>query len=137
MSRTRPYTPLINVVDVFATICEITDGKLPDSKEIAPDSFSFLPCLNQSKRAHQRTSMVTADARGMHAIRMGAWKYINNVTHQAWSEGKQGTFKNAKPQLYNLADDPSESTNLVDERPDIAKKLARELSRIRKARSTG
>ena len=127
---------MISMVDVFATICDITDGRLPDSRETAPDSFSFLPCLNQSRGAHQRMSMVTADARGMHAIRMGDWKYIDNTTPQAWSEGKQGTFKNAKPQLYNLADDPSESINMVDEKPDIAKELARELNRIRKARST-
>ncbi len=80
--------------------------------------------------------MVTADARGMHAIRMGDWKYIDNTTPQAWSQGKQGTFKNVKPQLYNLVDDPSESIDMVDEKPYIAKKLARELNRIRNARST-
>jgi len=127
---------MINMVDVFATICDITDGKLPDSKEVAPDSFSFLPCLKQSRGARQRMSMVTADARGMHAIRMGDWKYIDNTTPQAWSEGKQGTFKNVEPQLYNLADDPSESVNMVDEKPDIARQLARELNRIRKSRVT-
>ena len=80
--------------------------------------------------------MVTADARGMHAIRMGDWKYIDNTTPQTWSQGKQGTFKNVKPQLYNLADDPLESVNLVGQKPEIAKKLANELNRIRNARST-
>jgi arylsulfatase A-like enzyme len=80
--------------------------------------------------------MVTADARGMHAVRMGDWKYIDNATPQAWSEGKQGTFKKVEPQLYNLADDPSESINLVDKKSEIAKALSEELNRIRKARST-
>jgi arylsulfatase A-like enzyme len=127
---------MINMIDVFATICDITDSKLPDSKEVAPDSISFLPSLTQSNKAHQRTSMVTADARGMHAIRMGDWKYIDNTTPQTWAEEKQGTFKNVKPQLYNLADDPSESINLVDQKPEIAKELTRELNRIRNARST-
>jgi len=128
---------MISMVDVFATICDITDGRLPDSKEIAPDSLSFLSCLNKSsKEAHPRTSMVTADARGMHAIRMGDWKYIDNTTPEAWSQRKHGTFKNVQPQLYNLANDPSESTNLVDEKPDIARELASELNRIRNARST-
>jgi len=127
---------MINMLDVFATVCEITDGKLPDSREVAPDSFSFLPSLKQSRGAHQRMSMVTADARGMQAIRMGDWKYIDNTTPGAWSEGKQETFKNVEPQLYNLADDPSESTNLVDKKPDVARKLAEELNRIRKARLT-
>jgi len=127
---------MINMVDVFATVCDITDGKLPDSREVAPDSFSFLPCLKQSRKAHQRTSMVTADARGMHAIRMGNWKYIDNTTPQAWSQGERGTFKNAKPQLYNLTDDPSEDVNLYAKKPEIARALSEELSRIRRARST-
>jgi arylsulfatase A-like enzyme len=127
---------MINMVDVFATLCDITDSRLPDSKEVAPDSFSCLPCLKQSKKTHQRTSMVTADARGMHAIRIGDWKYIDSTTPQVGAQGKQGTFKNIKPQLYNLVDDPFESINLVSQKPEVAKKLTRELNRIRNARST-
>jgi hypothetical protein len=67
---------------------------------------------------------------------MGDWKYIDNTMPQAWSEGKQGTFKNVEPQLYNLAEDPAESTNLIGQKPDIARKLATELKRVRNARST-
>ncbi len=127
---------MINMVDVFATISEITHGNLSDSKEVAPDSFSFLPSLLQSGKTHQRTSMVTANARGMHAVRMGDWKYIDNSTPHAWSHGKRGIFKNVKPQLYNLAEDISESVNLAVQRPEIAEEMARELNRIRNARST-
>jgi len=119
---------MINLVDIFATVCEITDGKLPNSKNVAPDSFSFLPSLTQSKKTHERISMVTADVKGTHAIRRGNWKYIDNTSPQ----GK----KNGKAQLYDLADDPSESVNLYDKKPGIAKKLLDELNRIRKVRST-
>jgi len=43
---------MINLLDVFATVCEITDGELPASKDIAPDSFSFLSTLlNKTKKA--------------------------------------------------------------------------------------
>ncbi len=80
--------------------------------------------------------MITADARGKHSLRRGDWKYIDDTTPQAWSQGKQGTFKNATPQLYNLADDPTESRNLIDQEPDIVKRLARELNRIRNTQST-
>lgn len=127
---------MINMVDVFATICEITDGRLPESKEVAPDSFSFLDALVESGNRHERVSMVTADARGTHALRRGPWKYIDNTTPQAWSQGKQGTFKDVMPQLYHLADDPAESTNLADQRPDVVNELAAELNHIRNAPGT-
>lgn len=121
----------INMVDVFATVCDITEGKVPESKDVAPDSLSFLASLTQSDKKHSRTSMVTADARGMHALRKGNWKYIDNATPQAWSQGKPGTFKNARPQLYNLADDPAETQDLADAKPEIVNELAEELKRIR------
>jgi len=119
---------MINLLDIFATVCDITDGKLPNSKNVAPDSFSFLPSLAQTKKTHERISMVTADVKGIHAIRKDNWKYIDNTLPQ----GK----KNGKPQLYDLAADPSESTNLYDKKPEIANKLLDELNRIRKVKST-
>lgn len=126
----------INMVDVFATVCDITEGKVPESKDVAPDSLSFLASLTQSDKKHPRTSMVTANARGMHALRKGNWKYIDNATPQAWSQGKPGTFKNARPQLYNLADDPAETQNLADAKPEIVNELAKELNRIRRMQAS-
>jgi len=119
---------MISLVDIFATVCEITDGKVPNSKDVAPDSFSFLPSLTRSKKKHERISMVTADVKGTHAIRMGNWKYIDNTSPQGKKKGK--------PQLYDLAADPSESVNIYDKKPGIAKKLLDELNRIRKVQST-
>lgn len=127
---------MINMVDVFATLCDITDGRLPQNKEVAPDSFSFLPALTGRQPGTVRASMVTANAKGMHALRMGTWKYIDNTTPQAWPQGKSGSFKNVKPQLYNLSDDPSESKNRLDEAPELARKMMMELQRIRNASST-
>ena len=118
---------MICVMDIFATICEITDGKLPASKDIAPDSISFLPSLIQSEKKG-RDSLVTADVYGLHAIRRGNWKYIDNTTPEGKTKGK--------PQLYDLTQEPSESINLHDKNPEIAKALSDELNRIRKVRST-
>ena len=119
---------MISVMDIFATVCDITDGTLPASMDIAPDSFSILPALMQSKEKHGRESLVTADVKGIHAIRKGNWKYIDNTTPEKTKKGKA--------QLYHLADDPSESTNLIDQKPDIAKDLSDELNRIRNAQAS-
>ncbi|MCK5463455.1 MAG: arylsulfatase, partial [Bacteroidales bacterium] len=70
---------MINLLDIFATVCEITDGNLPESKDVAPDSYSFLPSLLNKSNPHPRTSMVTADANGMRALRDGNWKYIDDT----------------------------------------------------------
>jgi len=124
---------MINLVDMFATVGDITRNPLPKSKDIAPDSYSFLPSLINTKNSHPRTFMVTADGNGMHAIRQGDWKYIDDTPPEGLPEAKlKDIQENFKPQLYNLADDPYESLNLYDENPKTVKKLSKELNRIRK-----
>ncbi|MCP4610940.1 MAG: sulfatase-like hydrolase/transferase [Planctomycetes bacterium] len=119
---------MISSMDIFATVCEITDGKLPNSKDVAPDSFSFLPSLLHSKKAHRRISMITADVKGIQAIRKGNWKYIDNTSPKGKKEGKA--------QLYDLANDPSENVDLYDKKPEIVKELSDELDRIRRVQSS-
>ena len=127
---------MINLLDIFATVCDITDGELPQSKDIAPDSYSFLPALVQGSGKHPRTSMVTADARGMHAIHMEEWKYIDDTPPENFPESRMNQLKDFKPQLYNLSDDPGEKYNLYEERPEMVEKLSAELNRIREAEYT-
>lgn len=136
IERSSTSDDMINTLDIFATVCEITDGKLPESKDVAPDSYSFLPTLINKEHPKPRTAMVTADANGMHAIRLGDWKYIDNSTPETMPEERLERLKNFMPQLYNLANDPGEKNNLYDEEPEKVKQLHTELDRIRKAKST-
>ncbi|MCK5105738.1 MAG: hypothetical protein KAR17_23095, partial [Cyclobacteriaceae bacterium] len=86
---------------------------------------------------HPRTSMVTADANGMHAIRDGDWKYVDDTPPEGLSGKKlERIEKSFRPQLFNLAADPGEKVNLFSEKPELVKKLTDELNRIRKAEST-
>lgn len=127
---------MVNLMDLFATICEITDGKVPSSKNIAPDSYSFLPYLKGEKNVNPRKSMITADANGMHAVRLGDWKYIDNTPPEGMPDSRLKNVKNMQAQLYNLADDPGETNNLLEENPKKAIELRKELNRIRKAAYT-
>ncbi len=128
---------MINILDVFATLADITGGGLPDNKEIAPDSHSFYKVLTGSSEKHIRQSMVTADANGMHAIQMGEWKYIDDTPPEGFSMDRlksiQETFK---PRLFNLDDDPGEEVNLYEDKPEMVEKLKSELKRIRSSEST-
>ena len=127
---------LINVMDMFATVAEIAGDGLPNNKDIAPDSFSFLPSLLKRNNNHPRTSMVTADSKGMLAVRMGDWKYIDNTPPEGFPEDRMNQFRNEILELYNLADDPAEQNNLVNTFPQKAQELQEELNRIRKVSST-
>ena len=119
---------MINLLDVFATVCDITDGTVPEDKSIAPDSFTFLPSLVGARNTRFRTSMVTADVKGVLAVRKDDWKYIENKT----PDGKEA----GTPGLFNLADDPAEQKDLFREKPGIAGELAEELERLRTAEYT-
>ena len=122
---------MISLLDVFATVAEITEGNVPPPDGAAPDSYSFLPVLTQSGPT-QRTSMVTADANGMQAIRKGDWKYIDNTFPATLPERRRKQMKDFQPQLYNLAEDSSESSNLYNSKPDVVAELLEALEQIRK-----
>ena len=124
-------------MDMFGTIADIITLGLPEDKDVAPDSYSFLSSLMGQKSMSARTSLVTADMHGMQAIRMGDWKYIDNVLPEELPESRRKNIKMPlEPQLYNLSEDPAESNNLYEENPDLVQKLKGELTRIREASST-
>lgn len=128
---------MIGLVDVFATLAEITGDGLPEDKTVAPDSYSFYNSLMGQKNGSARTSIVTADAKGMHAIRVGDWKLIDNTPPEGFPESPtrywflNPEYRDEIRRLYNLADDPAEQNNLYDKNPVKAKELLDELNRIR------
>jgi arylsulfatase A len=128
---------IIAVMDVFATIADITGDGLPEDKDVAPDSYSFFSSLMGKMDTPARTSLVTADMHGMQAIRMGDWKLIDNTLPEELPEARRKRIKMPMElQLYKLSEDPAESHNACDQHPEIVKMLAEELSRIRTRESS-
>lgn len=128
---------IISVMDVFATIADITGDGLPEDKDVAPDSHSFLASLMGKKDAPARTSLVTADMHGMQAIRMGTWKLIDNALPEELPQARRDRIKMPlELQLYNLSDDPAESFNAIDKHPEIVLMLSEELIRVRTQESS-
>ncbi|MHA7830237.1 MAG: sulfatase family protein [Flagellimonas sp.] len=124
---------MVNLIDIFATVRDMTKGSIDHNKDVAPDSFSFSPTLLGSHGKQARSSMVTADVNGMHAIRIGDWKYIDDTPPAGLPEGKHAYLKkNFQRQLYNLAEDPTEQNNLFNEYQDKAEKMKKELNLLRK-----
>ncbi|AQQ70233.1 Arylsulfatase [Limihaloglobus sulfuriphilus] len=127
---------MISLIDVFATVCEITDGKLPESEDTAPDSFSFLSSLKGPAAGSSRKAMVISDVHGRQALIAGGWKYIDDTLPEGLAKARSGVVKSFKKELYNLKDDPSESRNICDKHPDIAEKMFSRLEKIRSVNSS-
>jgi arylsulfatase A len=118
--------------DVFATLADLLQTKLPDNA--APDSFSFLPVL-LGKQPHDkpiRGPIVLAAGGGFKMIRSGNWKYINKLGSGGFSRPREIKPKPGDPtgQLYNLKDDIGETNNLFQKYPDRVAQLKAAMKRI-------
>lgn len=118
---------LVVLNDLLATVASITGANVEQVRSL--DSVDFSSELVSKKATdYDRGAVIHHSHRGMFAIRKGDWKLV---------EGQgSGGFTRVKPdgqkmQLYNLKDDPAETTNLFAKHPDISKKLLVELEKIR------
>ena len=130
----------ICLTDLMATAAAITGAKLPNN--VAEDSYNILPALlggNKSIREytlHQTMSLALA-------IRKGNWKYLdhrgsggNNYNREGEWGMKQYALPEKAPkapgQLYDLAKDPGETTNLFFEKPEMVEELKAKLEEAKK-----
>ncbi len=123
---------LTSLTDVMATVAAIIGSKLPDNS--AEDSLSLLPALLNEATTPIRPYLLQQAFGGQRtlSIRRGDWKYLDHTG----SGGNRydnnpglkpfhlpDTLPDAPAQLYNLATDPGETTNLYDARPEVVAEL--------------
>lgn len=128
---------LFCLTDLFATVGEILKRQLPDGA--AEDSVSFLPALRGQPIKSSRLGVVHHSFSGHFAYRSGNWKLILARGSGGWTAPREGQVPKSalKAQLYDLAADPSERTNLYGKRPEIARKLLAQLTAdVQRGRST-
>ncbi|HUT25298.1 MAG TPA: arylsulfatase [Sumerlaeia bacterium] len=120
----------ICLVDLMATCAAIVGEKLaPDAAE---DSYNVLPALLGEKRAAPiRETTVHHSGGGMFAVRQGPWKLILGRGSGGWTKGDRG--EDLPPgQLYNMAENPSETENLYTMRPDMVERLTAILEKYKR-----
>ena len=113
---------LVCLTDFYATVADIAGAKIPGT--VAEDSVSFLPALLGQPSA--RDTLVSHSISGHFAIRHGSMKLCLTPGSGGWSDPRPGNPAAAKLpplQLYDLAADRGETTNLATERPDDVKAL--------------
>ena len=111
---------MTNTTDIFATLASVVGYELPDGA--ATDSFDMLPAMlgTSGLKASIRPHLLTQSFRGEFEIRQGEWKYLdhrgsggNDYTQGVMAKyALPETEPEAPGQLFNLAADPGETTNL-------------------------
>ena len=113
---------LVSQVDFCASFAALTGQQLGATD--APDSFNVLPALLGESLTGREYVL---EHSGRVTIRQGQWKFIPGA------EGGAGKKSNRGPQteqLYDLANDPAETTNVAAQHPDIAKTLSVKLEQL-------
>lgn len=131
-ARVRPGVSdaLVSQVDLLASFAALTGAPLP--REAGPDSLNVLPAL--LGESIEGRSHIIQHARIL-AIRSGKWKYIPGGGEASgalfWNGGNRPA--NSAEELYDLERDTGERNNIARQYPEIAKRLAAELERVRTA----
>ncbi len=117
--KIKPATSgaMVNQIDLMASLADLLD--IPLKKEEASDSRNTLKAfLGQDPQGHD---FMIEESWGP-ALRVGDWKYVE--PQNGW--GSQIKSK----ELYNLAEDPSETTNIIDKHPERAESMANQLEQL-------
>jgi arylsulfatase A len=119
----RTTNTLTCLTDIYPTLAEIT--RQPRAKEGGEDGFSLLPVfLGKGKSA--RDSLISHSVGGSFAIRQGDWKLCLCRGSGGWSAPKENDAKKQglpPLQLYDLKDDPAETTNVAADHPAEVSRL--------------
>jgi arylsulfatase A len=122
------------LVDLMATCAAAARVPLPENA--AEDSFNLLPAiLSQPLAGPIRDSVVHHSGSGMFALRSGDWKLAFGLGSGGFTRPAHLKPKPGEPagQLYNLATDRQETTNVYAQHPEIVRSLTEKLERIRRA----
>jgi len=100
--------------DMLATFSDIAGYELPEGS----DGISMLPTLlaKEHQREHEFLYWEFPSYGGQVAIRMGDWKIVR--------QHLKDNNKESTVELYNLREDPAETTNLANDHPEILDKAA-------------
>jgi arylsulfatase A-like enzyme len=119
------------LVDTFATLAALAGE--PVGADVAEDSFDLSPLLLGLASEVPRAPVVNHSSMGVFAIRDGPYKLVCG-NGSGGREKPRGKPFERPYMLFNLAADPSETTDIAPEHPEIVARMEAALEGIR---STG
>lgn len=127
----RSTDQLVVHIDLFRTFADIAGQEVGD--DAAEDSITFLPLLIGESDQSERTGHVAHTINGKLSIREGQWKLIMDPGSGGWTalghryRGQPGDRLDPATVpplgLYNMADDPGEYHNVIEQHLQIAREL--------------
>ncbi len=114
---------LLGFTDVLATVAAVVGDSLPEANTL--DSYNLLPAFRgDSLETPIRQELII----GEDVVRQNQWKLIagsgEGVLSRVYGRGVNEAPTNPPNELYNLANDPNETTNLYETMPDKGEELA-------------
>jgi arylsulfatase A len=124
---------IVCTIDLAASCAALTGVEIPD--HVAIDSMNVLPSLLGETGAKGRDHLVQQDngKAGHFGLRFGHWKLLrhdNRRTYNLIVETKLTSTNVPLFQLFDLAKDPAEQHDLIDEEPAVAERMKKRLQSI-------
>ena len=124
---------IVCTIDLAASVAALTGQALPD--DACLDSFNVLDALLGEEGAKGREHLVQQNngGNGTYALRAGDWKlhrYDRKSARNVVVERQLANTTVPRFQLFNLADDPAENYNVIDDHPEVAQRLTTQLAEI-------
>lgn len=113
-------TEMTSNLDVLPTLAEWANAPLPKGRTLDGQSVSGLLLGKETKPKHREIYYYNNGS--CEAVRQGNWKY-REIKDNSTNSGIVKTVQASKTELFNLAFDPSERTNVIAEYPEIARQL--------------
>ncbi|WP_309123484.1 sulfatase [Paenibacillus sp.] len=125
----RRVSGLVQQVDLLPTVLAAVRDASPDGIDVSsldePDGLdgrSLWPAIRgEAERTHDAVFLSECAWQAARGIRDDRYKYIRTYD--------SGPFVRPPAELYDLEEDPGETRNLVDERPDVAAAMQERLDR--------
>ena len=108
-------------MDMMPTFAAITGAKIPADIRCQPDGHNIEKLMTGG--AEEKSPYKEFYLSGG-AVRVGNWKFREGPLYARWSA--PGTTPKENPgvtQLFDLAEDPAESNNVIDQYPEVAERL--------------
>jgi arylsulfatase A-like enzyme len=113
------------IVDWMPTFCALAGVTPPQN--LKWDGMNLWPVMTGQTTPSSRTLYWVAPGFRSRAVRDGDWKLI------AYAAGKQADAKPARVELFDLARDPNETSDLAKQLPDKVAEMQKKLAQISQA----
>ena len=118
----------IHAIDWYPTLLKLAGASL--EQKLKPDGLDIWPVLTSGAKSPHDAILLMGTKPGKAAIRMGDWKLLRDPSEVDAEESEDASHSGLE--LYNLAEDLSETKNLAASNPEKLKELNTRLDELLK-----